>query len=91
MSRGSAIERSVLSQTGGICTTYYMACFHVSPRRLLTAAPILNTRDVNQKPFTLFASLVSVWSNENCMVVAVTALKNVATVDRLSRFAAACF
>ncbi len=57
----------------------------------MTAAPILNTKEVNQKPFTLLASLVSVWSNENCIVVAVTALKNVATVDRLSRFAAACF
>ena len=71
--------------------TYYMACFHVRPRRELTAAPMLNTSEVNQKPFTLFASRVSVWSNENCIVVAVTAEKNVATVDRLSKFAAACF
>lgn len=72
-------------------STYYIACFHVSPRRLLTAAPMLKTRDVNQKPLTLLARLVFVDSKENCMVVAVTALKKVATVDRFSRFVAACF
>ena len=52
---------------------------------------MLNTSDVNQKPFTLFCNAFPVWSKENCIVVAVTALKNVATVDKLSRFAAACF
>ena len=56
----------------------------------MTAAPILNTRDVNQKPFTLLANAVSVWPKENCMVVAVTALKNVATVVRFSKFPAPC-
>ena len=66
--------------------THYMACFHVTPRRLFTAAPMLNTSDVNQKEFTAFANAVSCMSNENCIVVAVTAEKKVATVLRLSRF-----
>ena len=68
-----------------------MACFHVTPSRLLTAAPIENTSEMNQNPFTLLASKVSVWSKENCMVVAVTAEKKVATVDKLRRLFAACF
>ena len=71
--------------------TYYIACFHVTPSRLFTAAPILNTRDVNQNEFTAFAKEVSVISNENCMVVAVTAEKNVATVLRFNKFWLACF
>ena len=68
-----------------------MACFHVTPSRLLTAAPMLNTNEVNQNEFTAFANGLSVISKENCMVVAVTAEKNVATVLRLSRFWLACF
>ena len=71
--------------------THYIACFHVRPNRLFTAAPMLNTRDVNQNEFTALASGVLVISNENCMVVAVTAEKKVATVLRLSRFWLACF
>lgn len=50
---------------------------------------MLKTNDVNQNPLTEFSSGVSILSKENCNVVAVTAEKNVATVDRLSRFAAA--
>ena len=68
------------------CSTHYIACFHVSPSRLLTAAPMLKTNDVNQKVLTALATVVSVFSKENCIVVAVTAEKNVATVLRLSRF-----
>ena len=71
--------------------THYIACFHVSPSRLLTAAPMLKTNDVNQKVLTALATVVSVFSKENCIVVAVTAEKNVATVDRFRRFAAPCF
>jgi hypothetical protein len=29
-----------------------MACFHVKPKRLLTAAAMLNTIEVNQKALT---------------------------------------
>jgi hypothetical protein len=36
--------------------SYYIACFHVKPRRLLTAAATLNTIEVNQKPFTASSS-----------------------------------
>ena len=68
-----------------------MACFHVNPRRLLTAAPIENTREVNQNPLTESARGSPVLSKENCSVVAVTAEKNVATVDKFSKLAAACF
>ena len=71
--------------------TYYIACFHVTPSRLLTAAPILNTSEVNQNEFTAFSNALSCISNENCIVVAVTAEKKVATVLRLSRFWLACF
>ncbi len=71
--------------------THYIACFHVTPSKLLTAAPILNTKDVNQNELTAFASFESVVSNENCIVVAVTALKKVATVLRFNRFWLACF
>lgn len=42
--------------------------------------------DVNQNVLTALARGVSVVSNENCMVVAVTAEKKVATVLRLSKF-----
>lgn len=71
--------------------TYYMACFQVSPSRLLTAAAILNTRDVNQKPFTAFAMDELRDAKEYCKQVAVTAEKKVAIVDRLSKFIAPCF
>lgn len=47
---------------------------------------MLNTSDVNQNEFTALANGVSVISKENCMVVAVTAEKKVATVLRFSRF-----
>lgn len=70
--------------------TYYIACFQVSPRRLFTAAAILNTSDENQKAFTQSANTCPVEPYENCNVDAVTAEKNVATVDRFSRFDAAC-
>lgn len=63
-----------------------MACFQVTPSRLLTAAPILNTREVNQNELTALARVLSVISKENCIVVAVTALKNVATVLRFNKF-----
>jgi hypothetical protein len=69
---------------------YYMACFQVRPRRLFTAAAILKTNEENQNALTDFSSTPSVNWYENCKVVAVTAEKNVATVDKLSRFAAAC-
>ena len=71
--------------------TYYIACFHVTPSKLFTAAPILNTNEVNQNEFTASASGLPVMSNENCIVVAVTAEKKVATVLRLRRFWLACF
>ena len=70
--------------------THYIACFHVSPRRLLTAAPILKTKEANQKQLTEFAIGVRPNSYENCIVVAVTAEKKVATVERLSRLFAPC-
>jgi hypothetical protein len=68
-----------------------MACFHVRPSRLLTAAAILNTRDVNQKPFTAFARDEWRDAKENCKQEAVTAEKKVAIVDKLSKFIAPCF
>ena len=67
-----------------------MACFQVSPSRLFTAAWILKTSEINQKQYTALARTPSVMLNENCMVVAVTALKNVATVLKLRRFWLAC-
>ena len=70
--------------------THYIACFHVSPRRLLTAAPILKTKEANQKQLTEFAIGVRPNPYENCIVVAVTAEKKVATVERLSRLFAPC-
>lgn len=68
-----------------------MACFHVNPRREFTAAAMLNTRDPNQKQLTASGSGAPVLPYENCKVVAVTAEKNVATVERLSKFVAPCF
>ena len=67
-----------------------MACFHVNPKRLLTAAAMLNTIEVNQKALTAFSSGVPWLSKVYCKVVAVTAEKNVATVDKLRRLAAPC-
>lgn len=65
-------------------TTYYIACFQVSPNKLFTAAAILKTSDANQKELTATWVLVEVRGKENCRVVAVTAEKKVATVERLS-------
>jgi len=47
--------------------------------------------EVNQKPLTLSDSGVPFMSNEYCNVVAVTAEKKVATVERLSKLFAPCF
>lgn len=72
--------------------THYIACFQVSPSRLLTAAAMLKTMLRNQKQLTETAT--GSWGDspyENCRVVAVTAEKKVATVDRLRRFVAPCF
>ena len=71
--------------------TYYIACFQVNPRRLLTAAAMLKTIEANQKQLTESAILVLSSAKENCRVVAVTAEKNVATVERLRRLFAPCF
>jgi hypothetical protein len=71
--------------------THYMACFHVSPSKLLTAAAMLNTSEENQKEFTASAKGLLVALYESWMVVAVTAEKNVATVVRFNRFVAPCF
>lgn len=72
--------------------TYYMACFQVNPSKLFTAAAMLNTKDANQKLLTAAArGLARSNSYENCMVVAVTAEKKVAIVERLRRFAEPCF
>jgi len=43
---------------------------------LLTAEAILRTKELNQNALTVFASALLVSSNENCSVVAVTALEN---------------
>lgn len=71
--------------------TYYIACFQVNPRRLLTAAAMLKTIEANQKQFTESAISVLSSAKENCRVVAVTAEKKVATVERLRRLFAPCF
>ena len=63
----------------------------MTPSKLFTAAPMLNTNDVNQNELTAFCSGLAVMLNENCIVVAVTAEKKVATVDKLRRLFAACF
>ena len=63
----------------------------MTPSRLFTADAMLKTRERNQKEFTASEICVPVWVKENCSVVAVTAEKKVATVDRLRRFAATCF
>lgn len=82
------MESDVVGLNAG---TYYIACLHVSPSKLLTAAPTEKTSEVNQNPLTESDSGSPVLSKENCNVVAVTAEKNVATVERFNRLAAACF
>ena len=71
--------------------TYYMACFQLMVNQLFAAPAMLNTRDVNQNAFTAFSNGVSVLSNVNCIVVAVTAEKIVATVLMFNSFWLACF
>jgi len=63
----------------------------VSPSKLLTAAAMLKTIEANQKQLTASEtrSLGGSWY-ENCNVVAVTAEKKVATVERLRRLFAPC-
>jgi hypothetical protein len=61
----------------------------VRPRRLFTAAAILKTNEENQNALTQVTSTLSVNRYEYCKVVAVTTEKNVATVDKFSKFDAA--
>jgi hypothetical protein len=61
----------------------------VRPRRLFTEAAILKTNEENQSALTEVSSTPSVNRYENCKVVAVTTEKNVATVDKFSKFDAA--
>jgi hypothetical protein len=94
MSGGTAVHGNSLNNETLrrlINNTYYMACFHVSPSRLLTAAAILKTSDANQKPFTAFAVGDPREAKEYCKQVAVTAEKKVAIVDKFNKFIAACF
>ena len=79
-------QSDILLKTYHQLPTYYIACFQVTPSKLFTAAPMLNTSEMNQNEFTASASGLPTMSKENCMVVAVTAEKNVATVLRLRRF-----
>lgn len=51
---------------------------------------MLNTNDENQKALTASESTVPVVADENCKVDAVTAEKNVATVDKFNKLVAAC-
>ena len=71
--------------------TYYIACFQVRPSRLFTAAAMLKTREANQKQLTASDRLLWDRLKENCIVVAVTAEKKVATVERFRRLVAPCF
>jgi hypothetical protein len=61
----------------------------VRPRRLFTEAAILKTNEENQRALTEVSSTPFVNRYENCKVVAVTTEKNVATVDKFSKFDAA--
>ena len=71
--------------------TYYIACCHFTPRRLLTAALRDKTREVNQNPLTPLLSAVVVSPYENCIIVAVTAEQKVANVERFSKLVVVCF
>jgi len=51
-----------------------MAWRQVTPTSELTALAMLNTSDEYQNALTRLKSFPSFWSNENCKVVAVTAL-----------------
>lgn len=51
---------------------------------------MLNTMDVNQKPLTASAAPVPTFWYEYCRVVAVTAEKNVAIVERFKKLLAPC-
>jgi hypothetical protein len=68
-----------------------MACFHVTPSKLFTAAAMLKTIEENHKLLTASLAGECSSSKENCRVVAVTAEKKVATVERLRRLFAPCF
>lgn len=56
----------------------------------MTAAAMLKTMDVNQNPFTASAAPVPTFWYEYCKVVAVTAEKNVAIVERFRKLLAPC-
>lgn len=56
----------------------------VMPRRLLTPEETLNTSEMNHRRFTKALSVVSVYCNENCNMVAVTLEKNVEIVVMLT-------
>lgn len=54
------------------------------PRRLLTPEETLKTSDMNHKRFTRALSVVPLYCNETCNVVAVTLEKNVEIVVMLT-------
>ena len=56
----------------------------------MTAAAMLNTMDVNQNPLTASATPVPTFWYEYCRVVAATAEKNVAIVERFRKLLAPC-
>jgi hypothetical protein len=62
--------------------THYVVRLQATARRLVSAAPILRTREQNQNVFTVERIGVKRWGIEICSTVAVTAEKNVATVAR---------
>ena len=73
-----------------LVVTCYMACFQISPRRLLTADAMLNTIEVDREAFGASSSGVPSLSEVYRNVVVVTAEKTVATVVKLRRLVAQC-
>ena len=67
-----------------------MACVHVRPSRLLTAALMLKMRETNQKVFTASERPLLGAFHEKASILAVTLEKSVATVDKFVRSVTEC-
>lgn len=71
--------------------TYKTACVHDKPSKLLTAALILNTREVNQNAFAAPYNTVGGDAfHENWSIVAVTPENKVAIIERFSMMDSFC-
>lgn len=96
--RGSLLPREPLggmyvnrTSVADVIDTNWNVCFQTMANKLLIAAPMLRTREQNQKVFTIVMTGLTETEYDICSIVAVTPEKKVAPVDSARRTAAPRF